>query len=239
MKRIISLALVLLMVFTVSAVSFSALDSPKGKDYYNIETESKGGGEADSDKSKVNKESTGDDGDVTLTATENSGYFTRWDITGKYDIISGDLTSPILVIRPHSDIDAVAYFRVDKDNYTINVDVIGDGKANAEPVKVGINSDGTVTLTATDGNDKFATWILDGLYEIVEGSLTSRTLVIKPLSDVDAVAKFTSDGKDDGSGTGTTDKSTSPKTGDPTPYAVALIVLAAFGAMFAVKKIKE
>ncbi len=56
MKKLISVALVLVMLFTLAVVSVSALDSPSGKKYYAITTSSVGEGTAESDKNKVDQE---------------------------------------------------------------------------------------------------------------------------------------------------------------------------------------
>ena len=46
------------------------------------------------------------------------------------------------------------------------------------------NSDGTITLTATANKlASFTNWVIDGDYEIVEGSLTSETITIRPKAD--------------------------------------------------------
>lgn len=122
--------------------------------------------------------------------------------------------------------------------YDVSTSVVGTGEAGADPIKVVVNSDGTSTLTAVEveGGGAFVRWELVGEYEIVEGSLTSKVLVIKPLSDVKASAVFKDAGKDTGK---KNDSSTSPKTGDMSMIIVTVMLLAAGAAVFAVKKIKE
>ncbi|WP_407383084.1 hypothetical protein [Ruminococcus sp.] len=158
MKKIISIALVLVMVFALTAVATSAKESPTGEKYYSISTDAEGAGTASADKNKIAKDATGDDANVTLTATGNGGIFTKWIISGNYDIVSGDLNSAVIVIKPQSDVHATAF--------------------------------------------------------------------------------FTSDGKDHGDIVNN-NNTTSPKTADATPYVATIVLLAMFGAMFAVKKIKE
>ena len=113
MKRIISVALVLVVMFTL-AINVAAAESPRGKDYYKITVghyPADGSlGDASSDKDKVEiKENP--DGTVTLTAKEKgNGTFIKWVISGDYDIVTGSLTSKSMTIIPKSDIHADAYF---------------------------------------------------------------------------------------------------------------------------------
>lgn len=247
MKKMISVALALVMIFALSISAFADI-SPVGEDYYKITTatEPEDGslGTAETSKNKVKKDATGEDAQVTLTATETEGFFTLWIIEGDYDVVEGDEESPELTIIPHSDIHAIASFTVDEDYLTMTVSVIGDGKASVDPVKVKKNSDGTATFTAVDGNDTFVNWTLECKYDIVEGSLTSRTLTIRPYTDVHAIATFVGQGETVAPTTAkpTTAPSgggTSPKTGDPLYIILGLAVLALGAGAFAVKKIKE
>ena len=68
MKKIVSVALALILVFALSA-SFAAKKSPTGKEYYNItvawEPDDGSLGTAETDKNKVAKDATGDDAIVT------------------------------------------------------------------------------------------------------------------------------------------------------------------------------
>lgn len=242
MKKLISVALVLVMLFAVTAASASALDSPGGKKYHSITTSAEGQGTASSDKNKVDKEpATPEDGYVTLTAVEDGGYFTKWVMDGTYNIITGDEYSDVFVIEPTSDIHAIANFSVDKDNLTAFVSVEGDGTASSDPTTVAKGSDGTFTLKAVDGKDKFTAWTISGEYEIVSGDLNSRELVIRPLTDIYAVAKFVGEGSTEPvTPTENPNKdNTSPKTGDPTMMFVVLALAAMGLGVFAVKKIKE
>lgn len=244
MKRLFAIALAVVMILAVT-VSVSAKDSPTGKVYYSITTSTElpdgSLGTASSDKDKVDKTADGDDSLVTLTASQTNGFFTRWIIQGEYDIISGDIESPVLVIRPKSDVHATASFTVDKDSLTMTVSVVGDGTADANPVKVAKGSDGTVTFTAVDGKDTFTEWIFDGgEYEIIEGDLKSRKLVVKPFTDLYATAVFgSSSAPASSSASSGNTGSTSPKTGDPLFIVLGLAVLALGAGALAIKKIKE
>ena len=236
MRKLISIALVLVMVFSVAAISCSALVSPKADNYYSVSTESEGKGTATADKNKVDK-----DGDeiITLTATENGGYFTKWIMTGDYEIIEGDEYSPVFVIKAKADVTAVASFSILKDELSIIIDVLGDGSVDADHATVKKNSDGTVTLVAVEKTKKFVEWILACEYEIIEGSLTTKTLTIKPLTDIHVTAVFGEENVPASSGDNAGDSSTSPKTGDASMMIIAMIMMAMFVGGFAVKKIKE
>ena len=232
MKKVISIALVAMMIFALATASFSAAISPTPEGKYKISVSTEGSGTASSSTISV-----AEDGTVTLTATEGDGYFTKWIMTGKYTVVSGDEYSPEFTIKPTTDITAIASFSVEKDYLTIIVDNSGDGSVSANPTKVKKGSGDTVTLTATEKDAPFTGWTLACEYEIVEGSLTSKTLVIKPLTDVHATAYF---GKDvPANNSGTNGGSTSPQTGDYTVAMIALILMAMGLGAFAVKKIKE
>ena len=77
------------------------------------------------------------------------------------------------------------------------------------------------------------TWL-----EIVSGDLKSAVLVIRPLTDIYAVAKFSKEGETVVPTEPSKDQPTSPKTGYPIAMVIALMGLAIFGGAFAVKKIK-
>ncbi|MBQ6153645.1 MAG: LPXTG cell wall anchor domain-containing protein [Ruminococcus sp.] len=235
MKKFLALMLALMiaasLVVTVSAAT--TYESPTPTDYYSITTATEGSGSASADPVKVEKNS---DGTSTLTATDNDGFFTRWIIDGSYQIVSGDLESNVIVIKPLSDITATASFSVDEDYLTITAEAVGAGTASADPGKVLKGSGDTSTLTAVEQGGTFVKWELQCDYEIVEGSLTSKVLVIRPLTDVHAIAYFKEANPDAGK---KDDSSTSPKTGDMSMIFAAMMLLATGAAVFAVKKIKE
>lgn len=106
MKKIFSVALVLVMLFALT-VSAAALSSPTGRSFYKIDVDHTGSGTAYSDKTKIDVNS---DGVVTLTAEDGDDPFDHWNIDGDYEIREGDLSSPVLRIIPLSDIHATAVF---------------------------------------------------------------------------------------------------------------------------------
>ena len=241
MKRIVSIALVVVLVFALAATA-AALPSPQGKSYYKISVDAEGSGDVDASKSKVVKNS---DDTVTLTATDADGFFTLWMIDGEYTIVDGDLNSPVITILPLSDIKATASFSQEEDWLVITTEVVGDGTASANPARVKKGSGDTVVLTAVDGEDEFSFWELQCQYDIVKGDLKSRELVIRPYTDIHAIATFVnSDQKDDSKKDepkkdNTNDDDTSPKTGDPLYVVLTMMALALGFAVVAGKKIKE
>lgn len=233
MKRFVALSLAIVMIFAF-AVSVAAKRSPTGKQYYKITTavENPGMGTVEASQNKIEKDS-GDP--VTLTATETTGFFTRWIITGDYEIVSGSIDSPELVIIPKSDINATANFSKEEDYLNITVEVVGDGTASVDKPRVLKGADEVVTLTAVDGKDTFVEWQLQCDYKIVSGNLKSRTLKIIPYTDVHAIAYFKNASKP-GDQNGS---STSPKTGDPLYAVVPFMAIALAAAFISMKKLKE
>lgn len=239
MKRVISFLLVVMMIFAM-AVSVSALDSPGKKEYYKIEVGSEGKGHA---TKSADKFEVGTDGSVTFNAYEDGGYFTKWIIDGKYTVISGGEYEDVLVIKPDSDILAVASFSEEKDYLNVYAKAVPEeyGDATADPGRIKKGSDGTSTLTAVEENGgQFQQWVLECDYDIVSGDLKSKVLVIRPKTDVYATAYFTKPGeeptepptpdkKDDGK---------SPKTGYPLFFVFGIIGLALCAGVVATKKIK-
>lgn len=234
MKKFLALTLALViaasLVLTVSAATY---ESPTPTDYYSVTAKVEGSGSATADPIKVEKNT---DGTSTLTATDKDGFFTKWIISGSYEIVSGDEYSNVIVIKPLSDVEAIASFSVDEDYLTITAEAVGPGTASANPGKVKKGSGDTSTLTAVEEGGTFIKWELQCEYEIVEGSLTSKVLVIRPKTDVHAIAYFKTANKDAGK---KDEGSTSPKTGDMSMVFAAVMLLAAGAAVFAVKKIRE
>ena len=103
MKRIISLALAVLITAFV-AIPVFASDSPGKPPVYTAEVSS-----SDNSLGTVVK-TINSDGTITITASPISNEFTKWVITGEYELISGSLTDKTIVIRLKSDVTAVAYF---------------------------------------------------------------------------------------------------------------------------------
>lgn len=120
-----------------------------------------------------------------------------------------------------------------EDVWKVTVDVDGNGDANADKYQIKQGSDGEVTLTAIEV-DTFINWTIEGTYDIISGSLTSKVLVIRPHSDIHATAHFKGNGGDNGGN----DSNTSPKTGDPLFFALGIMMLAVAGGVISIKRIK-
>lgn len=119
MKRIISICLLLVILVTVSVVSVGAVDtviSPtKGEYVIVVDTNDPQAGTAEADKYSVK---IGTDETVTLTAIEGDGTFQEWTIDGDYKLVTGDLDSKVVVIRPNSDVHATAIFKTSGQSTT-------------------------------------------------------------------------------------------------------------------------
>lgn len=229
MKKILIAVLALTLVFTM-AISVGAKKSPSGKEYYDIKILVEGSGDATAEPYKIQKNT---EGTTTLTATDKDGFFTRWIISGKYEIVSGSLGSRTLVILPKSDISATASFSKEEDWLNVTATAVGDGTASADPGRVKKGSGDTVTLVATDGSDQFIKWELHCDYDVISGDVKSRVMVIRPLTDGNAIAYFSSSGNG-----GTSNGSTSPKTGDTLLAVLGMMVVALGLGVFAFKKVR-
>lgn len=132
MKKIIAAFLVALL--TLSSISVMAAKSPIAQDLHKVtvngQTIDKDGATIDVDGGSITA-STGvaKNGEkVKLKATEAKGMkFTKWSISGKYTIVSGNLTSKSITIIPDGDVDVKAAF-ADKRN-----DGNGDGEETTKP----------------------------------------------------------------------------------------------------------
>ncbi len=118
MKKIIALLMMVALVLSLTVVSVAALPSPTAVEYYYFTAyavpEELGDATVDVDRVLV-----GSDDLVTFTATEeNGGKFIKWELHCEYDIIEGDMTTPVLVVRPKSDIEAVAFFEATPEEPT-------------------------------------------------------------------------------------------------------------------------
>ena len=103
MKKVVSILTALVLLFSLVVIPASAEKSPAGTSTYKVTVDY----DIDIEENLVYNYI--QDGDTyTLTANtkdkNNSYMFIRWAITGNYEIISGSLTSPTLVIKPLGDV---------------------------------------------------------------------------------------------------------------------------------------
>ena len=110
MKRILSVILTALILTAVFAVCVTAADykSPADRDYniITIVVDGDKGGTVTADPVTVPKGETS-----KIIAKPDDGYeFSGWVIEGEYEIIEGDLNSPVIVIRPLTDVKVTAKF---------------------------------------------------------------------------------------------------------------------------------
>lgn len=165
----------------------------------------------------------GDGNTIKLDAKVDGNYgFIRWEIDGKYEIVSGSLDSANLVIRPLGDISinkVVKETDIPEDDVLYNV-VINRNNGDTEYVSVVDGDKYTLTASKPTKGYAFAKWEISGKYEIVSGSLTSEKIVIKPLGDVTVKEVFT---KVVQGAVNNSDKS--PQTGNNLPIVLFAIFL--------------
>ena len=151
--------------------------------------------------------------------------------------VSAEVSPTASVVDTKITIDAIV---VPDNAGTVNPDI-------KNPIEYIVGSDGTVTLIAsTNDGFKFSHWeFITGEFDIVEGSLTSSTIVILPKGDANirAYANFVEEDVD------VTEPATkepvkpddddkSPTTGDFTPvyFALGAVVMMLGVAVIALKK---
>lgn len=111
MKKVLSVVLAVFMLTAVLALSVAAEDHPSvdARDYFVIEinVDTNGGGNAIVNNNTVQKGK-----EIKFTANpEDGNEFDHWEIEGDYEIVEGDLNSPVIVIRPKGDIKTLAHFK--------------------------------------------------------------------------------------------------------------------------------
>lgn len=111
MKKFLAILFSIVILATFMAVPAFAESSPVGKVVHKIEVISNATGEDVTTTYEV------EDGDtITFTKTDGSDYeFKGWVITGDYEIVSGDLNSDELVVKPLSDLKVVESYDVETE----------------------------------------------------------------------------------------------------------------------------
>lgn len=150
MKKVLSLLFALvIMCFAVVSVSAEKSPTAPGPDDYIIVDAVAVPNEAGSTTPDINnpvKVQIGSDELVTLTATPVTGYkFSHWEFKfGEFEIVEGDLTTPVIVIKPTgtSKVRAEANFIKDSEDPTI---------PSSQPVPT-LKPDVTSPITGADSN---------------------------------------------------------------------------------------
>ena len=187
--------------------------------------------------------------------------FSCWRFTGEYEAIDaevnadGECTERTVTLKPKSDLKAVACFYEDNALFYM-VDVDTNSDAYRPLIDQGECPKGeTWTFSVPENMADFDCWEFDGEFEVVQGSVNEnrvsfdRTVVLKPLNGVKAFARFNEPIEEEKNGAATGDQATpdqkgndsktSPKTGDPLPALVCIMLLAAAAGAIAIRKIKE
>lgn len=105
MKKLISILIATILVFSVASTFVSAEVSPEGNKTYKVTIDYG----VEDKKPSFSYVTEGDTIALTSNTKSEEGKFkfVRWTIVGEYEIISGSLTSENLVIRPLGDISIV------------------------------------------------------------------------------------------------------------------------------------
>ena len=103
MKKIFAMLLVVAMMFAV-AIPMSAEISPKPQPVVDTVIVPENGGE-------ITEKDNGD-GTITITINPANGYsFVNWEITGEYELKSGEKTDKTITIKPISDVKVQAVMK--------------------------------------------------------------------------------------------------------------------------------
>jgi len=111
MKKLLAIVFSVVILAAFMAVPALAEGSPVGEVVHKVEVTSNSTGEDVTTTYEVKDGET-----ITLTKTEGSDYeFKGWVITGEYEIVSGDVNSDEIVIKPLSDIKVLESYDVETE----------------------------------------------------------------------------------------------------------------------------
>lgn len=220
MKRIISLAIVAVMLLALGLTAFADNVISPAPEKFKLTVKAEDGG-----KAEYTYDAETDT--YTLIATPNADHkFSKWTVNGKFTIVSGTLVSDKLVIKLLSDCEGIASFTPKGEpKVTTEEETIGGG------VSIIKNDDGTYTVKGvTDNGYEFIKWIITGDYDIISGSLTDPYLVIRPKGDVHIKGVWNGASNNNGK---------SPKTGYNVAIIAVVALVSAAGAAYAFKKFEN
>ena len=244
MKKTFAIMLSLVMMLALSVSAF-ALNSPIGTKEYKVDCYLVDIIDGTTSELRTGTVTEGEETHLTVDS-KYVNSFVKWDIDGEYEIVSGSLTSTDLVIRPSSDIKA--NLNIDpslEGGFVIKNYVVSDIDGTNVYQWYEIVPEGDVIRLIVDDKytNSFIKWQIDGEYEIVSGSLTSKELVIRPLGNIDAYAYVNEKSEDTDKPVTPGKKDDSPKSPDtsaaPVAGIVAVIALAGCTALVAKKRISK
>ncbi len=126
MKKILAVLTALVFVFSMATMA-SAAGSPSGDKTYKVTVTTN---KKDSAKPSYKSVKNGDTLELTADEDTDEYAFVRWEITGDYEIVSGDLESGDLVIKPLGDVTVKAVYA---DNKEDGSDADDPGEKNDSP----------------------------------------------------------------------------------------------------------
>lgn len=130
MKKILAVLTALVFVFSMATMA-SAAGSPSGDKTYKVTITTN---KKDSAKPSYKSVKNGDTVELTADEDTDEYAFARWEITGDYEIISGDLESADLVIKPLGDVTVKAVYVDNKEDQKEDGPNADDpGKKNDSP----------------------------------------------------------------------------------------------------------
>lgn len=116
--------------------------------------------------------------------------------------------------------------------YKISVVSYASGQPTAGTYKV--EGENIRLIAAEKSNYVFTGWVIKGEYNIISGTLTSKELVIKPLSDLSIEESYDVEGSQGFGKTNDSDKA--PQTGNPALGASLILLVSGISVMMYAKK---
>ena len=190
MKKLIALLISIVLILSIGIPAFAeSVNSPEAPVNYAVTCYGVQGAK-DGSTSSVLKGS-----QVTVTADKTKGLFDKWSISGNYTVVSGNLNSETITIKPDSDVTITANFKINPEvSYKITCFGV-DGVKNGGIITV--NDGSYFTVTPNESIGTFDRWgVSGGDYDIVSGSLNEKTLTIMPKGNLVVCAGLVNGPKD-------------------------------------------
>ena len=130
---------------------------------------------------------------------------------------------------------------------TFKMEVVSFATGEEAPGKYIVEGDTVRLVAAEDSKFEFMGWYIEGEYEIISGSLTSKVLVIRPLSDIKVEEMYNVEGSrgyiepeqkpdDDKKPTKPNEDAESPETSDNTLFFALMLAVSGLAVMLYSKK---